>query len=278
MSMAKQAQRVLDYDDLLLYWAQMMTLAPIAADVGGRFDFVLVDEYQDTNALQAEILLRLKPDGAGSPWSAMTPRRSTASARRHRAQHPRLPGQVPPPAEVITLEQNYRSTQPILDAANAVIALAPERFTKNLFTTAPAAKPWLVTVPDEPEQVDFVVRQVLENREAGVPLKRAGRAVPHRAPQRRARDRAGPAQHPVRQVRRAAVPRGGARQGRARVLRLAENPRDGWPGSGSCSCCPASAPARRAGRSRVEAANFLGLRRARPLRRRRRPPPSSGRR
>ena len=56
---------MLDYDDLLLYWAQMMASAAIAADVAARFDFVLVDEYQDTNALQAEILLKLKPDGRG---------------------------------------------------------------------------------------------------------------------------------------------------------------------------------------------------------------------
>ena len=54
---AKQAQQVLDYDDLLLYWAEMMGDAAIAADVGARFDHVLVDEYQDTNRLQAAILL-----------------------------------------------------------------------------------------------------------------------------------------------------------------------------------------------------------------------------
>src|SRR5882762_5674077 len=52
---AKQRQHVLDYDDLLLYWAQMMTEPSIAEDVAGRFDHVLVDEYQDTNRLQASI-------------------------------------------------------------------------------------------------------------------------------------------------------------------------------------------------------------------------------
>ena len=54
---AKQKQNVLDYDDLLLYWAQMMTASSIAEDVSGRFDHVLIDEYQDTNKLQASILL-----------------------------------------------------------------------------------------------------------------------------------------------------------------------------------------------------------------------------
>src|ERR1700721_2745154 len=62
---AKQAQNVLDYDDLLLYWAQMMSDAAIADDIGGRFDHVLVDEYQDTNRIQSSILLALRPGGRG---------------------------------------------------------------------------------------------------------------------------------------------------------------------------------------------------------------------
>ena len=62
---AKQAQNVLDYDDLLLYWAETIASPLLAADIGGRFDHVLIDEYQDTNRLQSSILLALKPDGAG---------------------------------------------------------------------------------------------------------------------------------------------------------------------------------------------------------------------
>ena len=62
---AKQRQNVLDYDDLLLYWAQMVSDPLLADDIGGRFDHVLVDEYQDTNRLQSSILLALKPDGRG---------------------------------------------------------------------------------------------------------------------------------------------------------------------------------------------------------------------
>ena len=62
---AKQRQNVLDYDDLLLYWPQMMQVGEIARDIGSRFDHVLVDEYQDTNRLQASILVALKPDGKG---------------------------------------------------------------------------------------------------------------------------------------------------------------------------------------------------------------------
>ena len=62
---AKQAQQVLDYDDLLLYWAQMVAEPALGAEIGGLFDHVLVDEYQDTNHLQAAILLAMKPDGRG---------------------------------------------------------------------------------------------------------------------------------------------------------------------------------------------------------------------
>ena len=62
---AKLEQQVLDYDDLLLYWHVMTADPALAAEIGSRFDHVLVDEYQDTNVVQAEILLRLKPDGAG---------------------------------------------------------------------------------------------------------------------------------------------------------------------------------------------------------------------
>ena len=62
---AKQKQNVLDYDDLLLYWAHMMVEGAVAQDIADRFDHVLVDEYQDTNRLQASILLALKPNGRG---------------------------------------------------------------------------------------------------------------------------------------------------------------------------------------------------------------------
>jgi len=169
---AKQRQGVLDYDDLLLYWAQMMTEPALAADIGGRFDHVLVDEYQDTNRLQASILLALKPDGRG-----LTVVGDDAQAiYAFRAATVRnildFPGHFDPPAEIVTLERNYRSTQPILAAANAVIGLAAERFTKILWTDrASGERPRLVTVRDESDQVRYVVETVLANREAGIALK-----------------------------------------------------------------------------------------------------------
>jgi DNA helicase II / ATP-dependent DNA helicase PcrA len=169
---AKQRQAVLDYDDLLLYLAQMLGDPALAEHIGARFDHILVDEYQDTNALQASILTRLKPDGRG-----LTVVGDDAQAiYSFRAATVRnildFPAQFSPPASVITLERNYRSTQPILAAANAVIDLAKERFTKNLWSErASAVRPQFVSVQGEADQARYIVERVLESRETGVLLK-----------------------------------------------------------------------------------------------------------
>jgi len=93
-----------------------------------------------------------------------------------------FPRHFDPPATVITLEQNYRSTQPILEASNAVIGLAKERFTKRLFSERPSsARPLLVSVADEAAQARYVVDQVLERREEGLSLR--AQAVLFRASQ-----------------------------------------------------------------------------------------------
>ena len=169
---AKQRQNVLDYDDLLLYWANMLAEPAFAADIGARFDHILIDEYQDTNRLQATILLLLKPDGRGLTVVGD----DAQSIYSFRAATVRnildFPGHFTPLARIVTLERNYRSTQPILAASNAVIALAAERFTKNLWSErAASARPLLVTVRDESDQARYIVQRVLENREAGHALK-----------------------------------------------------------------------------------------------------------
>ena len=169
---AKQHQNVLDYDDLLLYLAHMLAERDFAAEIGARFDHILVDEYQDTNRLQASILLALKPDGCGLTVVGD----DAQSIYSFRAATVRnildFPGHFHRQARIVTLEQNYRSTQPILAASNAVIALASERFTKNLWSGREAsARPLLVAVRDEADQARYVVSRVLENREAGLPLK-----------------------------------------------------------------------------------------------------------
>lgn len=170
---AKRSRHVLDYDDLLLYWWMLMSEPALATKVGERFDHVLVDEYQDTNKLQAEILLKLKPDGKGVTVVGD----DAQSIYSFRAADVKnildFPSQYSPPAAVITLEQNYRSTQPILDASNATIGLAKQRFTKDLFSTRKeGGRPLLVTVNDEAEQVRYVADKVLAEREAGLALKR----------------------------------------------------------------------------------------------------------
>jgi ATP-dependent DNA helicase UvrD/PcrA len=169
---AKQRQYVLDYDDLLLYWAQMMAEPSIAVDVASRFDHVLVDEYQDTNRLQASILMALKPNGQGLTVVGD----DAQSIYSFRAATVRnildFPGHFSPRAKIITLERNYRSTQPILAAANAVIGLAEERFTKNLWSErASAEKPQVVSVRDEAEQARYVAERILEKREQGIALR-----------------------------------------------------------------------------------------------------------
>jgi DNA helicase II / ATP-dependent DNA helicase PcrA len=172
---AKQQQHTLDYDDLLLYWWQLMTAdAALARTVASRFDQVLVDEYQDTNRLQAAILQALKPDGRG-----LTVVGDDAQAiYSFRAAEVRnildfAGAFADPPTRVVTLERNYRSTQPLLDASNAVISLAAERFTKELWTdrATTAVKPQLVTVEDELAQARWVADRLLALREGGLALR-----------------------------------------------------------------------------------------------------------
>ena len=169
---AKQRSNVLDYDDLLLYWREATQVSGVAAQMRADFDHILVDEYQDTNRLQAAILLALAPEGAGLTVVGD----DAQSIYAFRAATVRnildFPDQFSPRAAVISLEHNYRSTQPILDAANAVIAQASEGFSKTLTSSKPSAElPHLVTVEDEMAQAVYVADQVLEQREAGIDLR-----------------------------------------------------------------------------------------------------------
>jgi len=169
----KQRQCVLDYDDLLLYWWQMLQDQALAQELGARFTQVLVDEYQDTNRLQTGILRALKPDGRG----LCVVGDDAQSIYSFRAAELRnildFPQQFEPAATVLTLQRNYRSTQPILHACNAVIALARERFTKALWSDRKAgARPQLVSLRDESHQAAWVADQVLALREQGLLLKR----------------------------------------------------------------------------------------------------------
>jgi len=169
----KLAQQALDYDDLLLYWQIMVRDPSLAAEIGGRFDHVLVDEYQDTNALQAEILLRLKPDGTGVTVVG-DDAQAIYSFRGATVENIlEFPERFSPPARVVVLEENYRSTQPVLDAANAVIADGGRQYRKFLRSTRGGGpRPRYVTVQDDQAQAGYVVERVLECRERGVELRR----------------------------------------------------------------------------------------------------------
>jgi DNA helicase-2/ATP-dependent DNA helicase PcrA len=167
----KRAQCALDYDDLLLYWHALGRHPAAGPAIGAMFDHVLVDEYQDTNPLQADILQALKPDGrgvmvVGDDAQAIYAFRS-ATVRNILELPERFPGTT-----ILRLERNYRSTRPILDASNAVIALSPQRHEKTLWTEREGGElPDLLTCLDERDQADAVCRSVLEHRERGTPLK-----------------------------------------------------------------------------------------------------------
>jgi DNA helicase-2/ATP-dependent DNA helicase PcrA len=170
---AKQARHLLDYDDLLLYWSFLMDEQAIAARVRQRFDHVLVDEYQDTNALQASVLRGLAPNGRGLTVVGD----DAQSIYSFRAASVRnildFPSSFEQPAFVVKLEENYRSTAPILAACNAVMDEASERFTKTLRSQRSSGeRPALVATEDENAQVEYVVERVLAHRESGIPLQR----------------------------------------------------------------------------------------------------------
>ncbi len=167
----KQKSQVLDYDDLLLYWSHLVAEEEFAGEIGSWFDHVLVDEYQDTNLIQAQILRALKPLGDGVTVVG-DDAQSIYSFRA--AEVDNILGfadQFMPSAQVISLEQNYRSTQAILDSANLLIAESERQYRKHLFTDRKdGARPCYVTVEDSDAEAVFVVEDVLENREMGMRL------------------------------------------------------------------------------------------------------------
>jgi DNA helicase-2/ATP-dependent DNA helicase PcrA len=173
----KLANQALDYDDLLLYWHAMMGDERLAADISSEFDHILVDEYQDTNVLQAEILKNLRRSGDGVTVVGDDAQAIYSFRAATVDNILGFPEQYVPenglPASIITLEDNYRSTQRVLDAANALIAEGRRQYRKVLRATKGAGHPpHYVTVADDQSQAEYVVARVLDARESGVPLKR----------------------------------------------------------------------------------------------------------
>jgi DNA helicase-2/ATP-dependent DNA helicase PcrA len=167
----KRAALCLDYDDLLVWWRALLRAEPSRSLVAGRFDHVLVDEYQDTNALQADILAALKPDGDGLMVvgdDAQAIYAFRAATVRNILEFPdRFHGTT-----IVRLERNYRSSKAILDASNAVIAMAKRRHDKTLWTDrVDGGVPILLTCLDDADQANAVCGAVLEHRECGVALR-----------------------------------------------------------------------------------------------------------
>ena len=169
----KQKNAVLDFDDLLLYWHAMMQNPALAQSLGDHFDHVLVDEYQDTSSLQSEIVQALKPEGkgvtvVGDDAQAIYSFRAAAVenilgfADRYK-----------PKADIVVLAQNYRSSQPVLDCANTLIAEGPRQHRKTLLSTRQnGQKPYYVSVDDAQGQAEYIVNKILATREVGGSLKR----------------------------------------------------------------------------------------------------------
>jgi len=152
----KQQTQTLDYDDLLLYWSHLVAEQEFAEQIGE----------------QAKILNALKPDGGGITVVG-DDAQSIYSFRAAEVENILgFPDQYMPTAQVITLEQNYRSTQPILDSANCLIAESERQYRKNLFSDRKdGGKPRYVTVEDGDAEAEYVVESILANRELGMQLK-----------------------------------------------------------------------------------------------------------
>ncbi|MEM7082309.1 MAG: ATP-dependent helicase [Pseudomonadota bacterium] len=168
----KQHTASLDYDDLLLYWYYMMQEPWLAKEIGELFSHVLVDEYQDTNLLQASILKALKPSGAGVTVVGD----DAQSIYRFRAADVNnireFAAQYDQPAAVIDLEQNYRSHQRILDFANTLMHGDAQSHRKRLRSAREEGEqPFYVTVEDDACQARYIAEQILRQREDGIALK-----------------------------------------------------------------------------------------------------------
>jgi DNA helicase-2/ATP-dependent DNA helicase PcrA len=167
----KRAQQLLDFDDLLLFWRAAAMDPNVGPVLASMFDHVLVDEYQDTSIVQADVLRALRALDAritvvGDDAQAIYSFRA-ASVRNILDFPEQFPGST-----TVTLEQNYRSTRPILELANAVIAAATEGHSKSLWTAQPGGvRPILATCEDQQCQAEAVCTTILEHHESGKALK-----------------------------------------------------------------------------------------------------------
>lgn len=166
----KRANNLVDYDDLLVYLASCTRHETLGPLLRSQYQFVMVDEYQDTNVLQHDIIKGL----VGERGNVMVVGDDAQSIYSFRGADVRNIHAVPdafPGCRIIKLEQNYRSTQPVLDVCNLVLRDAPDMFQKELVAVREGGElPMRIRCLNERQQSQFVVQHVLELREQGIPL------------------------------------------------------------------------------------------------------------
>jgi DNA helicase II / ATP-dependent DNA helicase PcrA len=167
----KRDHGLLDYDDLLLRWQELLQQSDQAREeLSERFRYILVDEYQDTNRLQAEIV-QLLAHRHGNVMAVGDDAQSIYSFRGADYTNILRFADQFPGAKIVKLEENYRSTQPILALTNAIIAKAEKKFAKTLFTNAAGdIRPQMVATANETAEARFIVERIEQHQQEGIPL------------------------------------------------------------------------------------------------------------
>src|SRR5690349_6533716 len=167
----KRSRHMLTYDDLLVRFREALENSmTMREQISDQYRYIMVDEYQDTNKLQAQIvkLMTARHDNVavvGDEFQSIYSFRG--ASHRNMLEFPKLF----PSAKIIKLEENFRSTQPILDVANAIISDVKESFKKRLYSRIEGGQaPVVVSAQDENEQSRFVSQRIADLCEEGVPL------------------------------------------------------------------------------------------------------------
>jgi len=167
----KFAHGLMDYDDLLINLKQVLKENDqVRQEVSHRFQYIMVDEYQDTNAIQAEIV-RLMASTHNNVMAVGDDSQSIYSFRGADFRNIMDFPSIFPNTRIIKLEENYRSTQPILSMTNAIIEKADEKYTKALFTKVEGGnKPELYNAADAGEEARYIAGRITELQKDGLPL------------------------------------------------------------------------------------------------------------
>ncbi len=162
---------LMDYDDLLINWKRLMAeVTQVREEISNRYGYIMVDEYQDTNLIQADIV-RLAAYRHDNVMVVGDDSQSIYSFRGADFYNIMRFPEVFPGASIIKLEENYRSTQPILTLTNEIIRNAAEKYTKTLFTSIEGKRrPYLYGARDERAEAAFVVGKIMELRDEGMAL------------------------------------------------------------------------------------------------------------